>query len=56
MKKYIKVKNSKKNKILLKCKNCGKVYNINTSTLEVYTDEVKESWKCVFCNTKEKKK
>ena len=35
--------------ITLKCKECKRVYKINTTKPEIYTDEVKKNWLCYFC-------
>lgn len=33
----------------LKCKVCGRKRNINTTTPEKYSKEIKENYICLFC-------
>ena len=43
--------------IVLKCKVCKRVFIITTQKKnidEIYTSKVKENWKCLICNEKEK--
>ena len=43
--------------IKLKCKKCKKPFEIRTTTLEAYTEQVKQNWKCLSCeNKKESRK
>ena len=35
--------------IRLKCCNCRKPFSIDTSNPDMYTPEVRKTWKCVFC-------
>ena len=51
IKKIREIKSKRKylKKIRLKCKNCKRLFIINTSTPEIYTDIVRQNWKCLLC-------
>ena len=41
--------------ITLKCKECKRVYKINTTKPEIYTEEVKKNWLCLTHQIKRKR-
>ena len=38
----------------LTCSVCGRIFDIRTTNLKVYTREVVKTWKCLVCNEREK--
>ena len=42
-------------RLRLRCKECKRIFIIRTTNPEIYTPEIKNNWKCIFCSEKNKK-
>ena len=55
IKKYKKSLKRHIKKVKLTCKVCGKTYFIRTWDKDIYTDEVRKSWTCLICSSRQSK-
>jgi hypothetical protein len=45
-----------KGEINVVCSKCGKKLIVNANKKEIYTEEVKSNWVCIFCSFKKESK